>query len=141
MNPDEAQAALIESARRRRQTVQAGRAPWPWSLVLMAASTLVALGLIIDLNVIWMTALLILGAWGIFKTNEVKLRETRSSRGWAVALGATFFLALAADVAVQFVVRDAELALPNTWGAAAAALTIIVVSRPVQARLAASRHP
>ncbi len=88
-----------------------------------------------------MTGLLIVVSWGIFKSSGVKLRETRSSRNWAWALGATFVLALAADIAVQFVVRGADLPLPNTWGAAAAALTIIAISRPVQARLAASRHP
>jgi len=141
MNSEEAQAALVESQRRRQQTVQAGSAPWPWSLVLTAAGTLVALGLITDLNMIWMYALLILGAWGIFKTSGVKLRETRSSRNWAWALAASFGLALAADIAVQFPVRDADLPLPNTWGAAAAALTIILVSRPLQARMAASRQP
>jgi len=141
MNSQEAQAALVESRRRQQQTVQAGSAPWPWSLVLTAAGTLVAIGLITDLDMIWMMALVILGAWGIFTTSGVKLRETRSSRNWGVALGATFALALAADIAVQFVVRGADLPLPNTWGAAAAALTIIIVSRPVQARMAASRHP
>lgn len=141
MNSQEAQAALLEARRRRQQTVAAGTTPWPWSLVLSAAGTLVALGLITDLNMIWMTALLVIGAWGTFKTNGVKLRETRASRNWAWALGATFVLALAADVAVQFVVRGADVPLPNTWGAAAAALTIIGASRPVQARLAASRQP
>jgi hypothetical protein len=141
MNADEAQAALMESGRLQRETVQAGSAPWPWSLVLTAAGALVALGLITDLNMIWMYALLILGSWGIFKTNGVKLRETRRSRGWGIALGATFLLALAADVAVQLVVRGADVPLPNTWGAAAAALTVIAVSRPVQGRMAASRQP
>jgi len=141
MNSNEAQAALAESARRRRQTIQAGGEPWPWSLVLMGAGTLVAFGLIADLEMVWLTALVILGVSALGTTSAVKLRETRASRRWGAALAATFLLALLADIAVQFVARDAEFFAPNTLAAVAAGLTVILVSRPVQARMAASRRP
>jgi len=141
MKAQDAQAALNESARRRQQTVQAGSAPWPWSLVLSAAATLVAIGVVTDLDMIWLYGLVILAAWPIVTTNGVKLRRTRESRGWAAALAVTFLLALLADIAVQFVVRGADLAMPNTLGAAAAAATVIAVCRPVQARMAASLRP
>ena len=141
MEPRDAQAALNESARRRRQTVQAGTEPWSWSLVLSAAATLVAIGIATDLEMIWLYAVVIVASWGIVKTNGVRLRRTRASRGWGAALTATFLLALLADIAVQFVVRGEDMAAPNTWGAAAAALTIIAISRQVHARMAASLRP
>lgn len=141
MNSHEAQAALTESARRQQQTVQAGSAPWPWSLVLTLAGAFVAIGLTNDLDMVWLLALVIAGACAIVTTKGVKLRRTRSSRGWSAALAATFFLALIVDIAVQFVVRGADLPLPNTLGAIAAALTVICVGRPVQARMAASLRP
>jgi len=141
MNPTEAQAALAESARRQQQTIQAGRAPWPWSLVLLGAATLVALGLIADLNLVWLNVLVIIAASALGTTKGVQLRATRASRGWGAALAATFLLALLADIAVQFLARDADLPLPNTFAAATAGLSVILVSRPVQFRVAASRRP
>ncbi|MEJ7798389.1 MAG: hypothetical protein WKF42_07810 [Solirubrobacteraceae bacterium] len=111
------------------------------SLVLTGAATLVVFGLVIDLDMVWLTVLVILGASAVGSTKSVKLRATRSSRGWAAALAATFFLALLADIAVQFLARGADLPLPNTLGATAAALTVIAVCRPVQTRMAASLRP
>lgn len=137
MKSHEAKATRTESARRQRQTVQAGSTPWPWPIVLILAGAFVAIGLWIDLDIVWPMAVVTSGACAIVITESGKLRRTPSSYNW-VALAATFFLGLLADIAVQFVVRGADPQLPNTWGATAAALTIIGVSRPVQARMAAS---
>ncbi len=76
----------------------------------------------------------------IWARQAVQLRG-RSSRGSDAALAATFVFALLVDIAVQFAVRGADLAMPNTWGAAAAALMIVLVARPIHARTAASRRP
>jgi uncharacterized membrane protein len=137
MNSPEANAARTESARRQRQSVRAGSAPWPWPVVLILAGAFVAIGLIIDLDIVWPLAVVTSGACAIVITES---RRTPSSYNWA-ALAATFFLGLLAGIAVQFVGRAADLPLPHTWGAAAAALIIIGVSRPVEARMAASPRP
>jgi len=141
MDAHEARAALAEFERRQQQTVEAGTAPWPWQMVLTSAAAFVAFGLLIDMDMIWLGALLVGLAAAAGTRQAVQLRRTKSSRGWTAALVATFFFALLADVAVQFAVRGSDLPLPNTWGSAAAALTVVLVGRPIQARTAASRRP
>lgn len=136
--PADAAAALAESARLRRLTVDAGSAPWRWSTVLSWAAVLLALGLAVDAELGWLTVLVVIGAAALGTVRAVSLRRTRASRAWSAALAATIAVALAADVAVQALVRGADLPLPNTWGAAAAALVLVLVARPVQARAAAS---
>lgn len=141
MDHSEARAALTESAHRRQQTIDAGSAPWPWRTVLAFAGAFVGLGLSIDADMIWLGALVFAGVATAGTTRAVTLRRTRPSRGWVVALCGTFVLALLADVAVQFAVRGAQLPLPNTWGSVAAAVVIVLLARPAQARVAASLRP
>ena len=131
MDANEASAALAEFERRQQQTVDAGTAPWPRRAVLAAAAAFVAFGLLIDLEMIWLGAILLVGASAAGTTKVVQLRRTGS--GTAV-LAAVFVFALGVDVAVQLAVRSAELPLPNTWGAAAAAVTAVLLATVARAR-------
>ncbi|WP_433390726.1 hypothetical protein [Micromonospora sp. KLBMP9576] len=141
MNPRQAEQALAQVAERRRQSIEAGTAAWSpralWSICL----GVITLGLLTDADMIWLWALLAVLVLGTAWNRGVQLRPTHSSRRWQVALAATFVLALAADIAVQFMVRALGWPLPNTIGAIGAAVTIALLSRPVQARLVASLHP
>lgn len=110
-------------------------------MVLLGAATLLAIGISNDLDMVWLLGLVVIALCTLATTHGVKLRATRSSRGWKAALAATFLLALLADITVQFIARSTDLPLPNTLAAAAAALTVILVCRPVQARMAASLRP
>jgi hypothetical protein len=141
MDPHEAERTLAQVAERRRQSIEAGTAAWPAPAVWSICLGVLALGLLIDAEMIWLWALLVVAGLGVAWNRGVQLRPTRSSRQWRVALVGTFVLAFAADIAVQFVVRALQWPLPNTLGALGAAVTIALLSRPVQARLAASRHP
>jgi hypothetical protein len=138
MNSHEARAAVNGSAGRQRRTVQAGAMPWPWPIVLILAGAFVAIGLMIDLDIVWPLALVTSGACAVAITEGVKLRRTRLSCSWT-ALAAICFLGLLTELVVQLVARATGLALPNIWGAAVAALIIVAVSRPVEARIAAMR--
>lgn len=140
MNSHDAHAARTESERRQRQSVQAGPTRWPWAIVAILAGAFVAIGLMIDLDLVWPLAIVTSGACAITIIERGKLRPAPRSYSWA-ALAAMFLLGLLVDAAVQVAVRAADLPLPNTWGATAAALTIIGVSRPVQARTTASLRP
>lgn len=141
MDAREAERTLSQAAERRRQSIEAGTAAWPprvwWSICL----SVLALGLLIDADMIWLWGLLMVIGLGVAWNRGVQLRPTRSSRRWTAVLAATFVLAFVADVAVQFVVRALQWPLPNTLGALGALATIALLSRPVQARLAASLHP
>jgi hypothetical protein len=138
MDSREARAAITGSPRRQRQIVRAGAAPWPWAVVLLLAGAFVAIGLMSDLDILWPLALVTSGACAIAITEGVRLRRTRLSCNWA-ALAAVCFLGLLTEIAVQLAVRAIDLPLPNTWGAAAAAMIIVGVTRPVEARMAATR--
>lgn len=141
MDHHQAQEALSESVRRRQQTIDAGTTPWPWRTVVAFAGAFVALGLFIDVEMIWLGALLLAGVAVAGSPRAVTLRRARPSRGWVAALLGILVLALLADIAVQLAVRAADLPLPNTWGSAAAAAVIVLLARPVQARVAASLRP
>ena len=140
MDVHEASAALAESKRRQQQTVEAGTAPCRRAVLSFAAAFVVC-GLLIDVDMIWLGAIPLVWASTVGTRQVVQLRRTRSSRGWKAALAATLMFALLADIAVQLAVRGADLPLPNTWGAAAAALTVILIARPMHARTPASRRP
>jgi hypothetical protein len=140
MHSHDAHAARTESERRQRQSVQAGPTRWPWAIVAILAGAFVAIGLMIDLDIVWPLAIVTSGACAITIIGRGKLPGAPRSYSWA-ALAAMFVLGLLAGAAVEIGVRAADLPLPNTWGAAAAALTMLGVSRPVQARTAASLRP
>ena len=131
MDSREARETLADVAARRQHTVDTGSAPWPWPQMVLTAVLVVACGVVIDLDMIWVAGLLLTAAAGLWTSKLVSLRRTRS---WAAAVTLSIVAALAADVGVQFVVRGADIPAPNTWGAAAAALVLLVVSRPLQLR-------
>jgi hypothetical protein len=137
----EAEQTLAQVAERRRQSIEAGTAAWSPRAVWTLCLSVVALGLCTDANMIWLWAAVMLFGAGTAWNNGVKLRRTRASKVWQTWLAATFVLVFLAYVATQFVVRALEWPLPNTWGGVGAAVTIALVSRPVQARLAASLRP
>jgi hypothetical protein len=139
MDAHEARAALAESKHRQQQTVEASAATWTWRALSLAAA-FVAFGLLSDVDMIWLGAIPAVVVSAVWARQAVQLRG-RSSRRSDAVLTATFVFALLVDIAVQFAVRGEDLAMPNTWGAAAAALMIVLVARPIHARTAASRRP
>lgn len=140
VNPDDAAAALAENRRREAQTVAAGRSAWPASSVVPIALALPPLGYLIDADLTWLFAALV-GIMAAFTVRRrVQLRPERRSLRWDLILLATMLLALGADVVVQFVVRNAELPLPNTWGMAAISVVVLAVTWPVQRHAARRTH-
>ncbi|WP_375430909.1 hypothetical protein [uncultured Friedmanniella sp.] len=139
MDAHEASAVLAEAERRRQQTVTAGVAPWPWRLLGVWAGALVAYGLALDLDLVWVGGLLIIAALLAGGQRMVRLRGTHTPSRWALALAVAVAM-LVVDIAVQSLVRWADGPLPNAVGALAAALLLLLV-RPMQARIAAARRP
>lgn len=136
ISPDDAAAALAEVRRREAQTVVAGTSAWSARDVVPVALALPPLGYLLDLDLVWLFAALV-GLMAVFTVRRrVQLRADRRSWRRDLVLLATFAAALAADVAVQYLVRGADLPLPNTWGTAAAAVVVLVLVWPVQRRLA-----
>ena len=141
MDAREAEQTLAQVAERRRQTIEAGTAAWSSAAVWSICSSVLALGVCVDVGMVWLWVVLVVMGVGTSWVRGVRLRPTRASGRWQGALLATFALAVVADIGVQLVVRPLGWPLPNTFGALGAAATIALVSRPVQARLAASLRP
>ncbi len=137
ISPDDAAAALAENRRREAQTVAAGTSAWSAKDVVPVALALPPLGYLLDLDLVWLFAALV-ALMAVFTVRRrVQLRADRRSRRRDLVLVGTFVAALVADVAAQFVVRGADLPLPNTWGMAAASVVVLALVWPVQRRLAA----
>lgn len=137
ISAEDAAAALAENRRREAQTLAAGTSPWAARDVLPVAAALPPLGYLLDADLVWLFAVLIaLSATFAFR-RRVQLRTDRRSWRRDLVLAATMVAAFAAHVGVQLVVRPDDLPLPNTWGAAAAAVVVLALVWPVQRRLAA----
>ena len=141
MDAREAEQALAQVAQRRQQTIEAGTAPWSGKVLWSICSCILALGILADADMIWLWAVMMVFGWGVPALRGVRLRPTAASGPWKAALGATFALAVVAYVGVQGAFLALDWPLPATGGAVAAALTVALVSRPVQARLASSLRP
>lgn len=140
ITPEDAAAALAENRRRTAQTVAAGTSAWSARAVAPVAVALPPLGYLIDVDMVWLFAVLV-GTMAAFTVRrQVQLRADQRSARRDLVLLATFVVALAADVGVQFVVRGAGWPLPNTWGMAAVAVVVLGLVWPVQRRVAARTH-
>ncbi|WP_432534654.1 hypothetical protein [Kineococcus arenarius] len=140
MDAREAEATLALAAERRRQAVAEGTTAWSGKATWSICSSALALGVLIDADMIWLWVLLVLMGVGVAWNRGVRLRGYPASRGWTAALWGTYALAFLAYVLGQGVSRALEVPIPATVGTALASLVIAFVSRPVQARYAASRR-
>ena len=141
MDAREAQQALTQAAQRRQQTIAAGTAPWTRFQVWSLCSCALALGVLVDADMIWLWVVLMLMGVSAAWRRGVQLRPTRSSGRWQTALLATFVPAIAVNVLFQAVARGLDWPLPNTIGMVGACLVILTLTRAVQARMAASLRP
>lgn len=137
MDAHQASAALAEAERRRQQTVAAGTAPWSWRLLGVWAGALVAFGLALDFDLVWLGGILVAAAVLAGGQRAVRLRQRRAPLRWLMAL-AVALAVLIADIAVQSLIRWADGPLPNAFGALAGALLLLLI-RPIQTRAPAAR--
>lgn len=137
MDSDEAAARLAAVKQTKSVSVQNGA----WVASLVASAGALAIGLMIDMDMIYLSALVVLGIVGLFSMLSIRLRLTWSDRAGAWLVWGGALLALAAFAAVQFPARAAGWILPNTIGALAAVVVILLVCRPGLQRLASAPTP
>ncbi|MBF4460502.1 hypothetical protein [Pseudoclavibacter sp. VKM Ac-2867] len=134
MDSNEAAARLAEVHRVNRLSSKKGA--WVTSLLVSVAALLI--GAVLDLDMIYLSGLVVLAAVGLLSIRSIRPRLTWTDRrgAWLVWGGAA--LALAAYIAVQFPVRAAGWIAPNTIGALAAVIVILVFCRAGLQRLASA---
>lgn len=132
MDSSEAADRLAQARRTNRLSARSGA----WVTALAVSVALVAAGVVVDLDMVWLVGLVVLGLVGLWAVHPLRSRLDWSDRAgtWLLVVGA--LLALAAGIAVQFPARAAEWPVPNTIGALAAAVVILLVCRPGLQRLA-----
>jgi len=134
MDSNEAAIRLAEAHRVNRLSARKGA--WVTSLVLSTAALVI--GGVLDMDMIYLLGLVVLAVVGLFSMRSIRPRLTWSDRRGAWLLCGGAVLALAAYVAAQFPVRAAGWIAPNTIGALAAVIVILVVCRAGLERLASA---
>ncbi|RKN68910.1 hypothetical protein D7252_15890 [Microbacterium sp. CGR2] len=131
MDSHEAAARLEEVRRMSRLSALSGA--WVTSLAISVA--VIAIGVVVDVDMLWLLGLVVLGLVGMWAVRPLRSRLRWSDRvgAWLIIGGAV--LALLANIAVQFPVRAAELPAPNTVGALASAVVILTICRAGLQRL------
>ncbi|MGV0156342.1 hypothetical protein ACSW29_23685 [Rhodococcus sp. GB-02] len=134
MDSNEAANRLAEVRRMNRLSARKGARGT--SLVLSVAA--LAIGAVLDLDMMYLSGLVVLAVVGLLSIGSIRPRLTWSDRGGAWLVGGGAVLALAAYIAVQFPVRAAGWIAPNTIGALAAVVVILIFCRAGLQRLASA---
>lgn len=141
MDARDAEEALAQSARHQKATVQAGSAAWSGKAVWSFCSAALALGVLTDVGMIWLWAVLMLMGVGFAWRNGVRLQPTAASKPWRIGFAASWVAVFAGYVLAQVPARALDWPFPNTVGAIGASIVIVALVRPIQAGLARSLRP
>lgn len=103
----------------------------------IAAALVLATGVVIDLDMLWLLGLVVLGFVGLSVARPLRLRLDWSDRvGMSLLVVGGGLVVVAAYLLTQSLVRSFDSGAPNTLSACAATLAIFVVCLPVLVRLA-----
>ena len=105
----------------------------------IAAVLVLATGVVIDLDMLWLLGLVVLGFIGLSVARPIRLRLDWSDRVGVSLLIVGGLVVVAAYLLTQSLVRSFDSGAPNTLSACAATLAIFVVCLPVLVRLATRR--
>ena len=107
--------------------------------ICAATALLVALGVVVDLERLWLAGLVGLGFVGLTMARPVRLRlDWSDSRGAALVI-VSFLGVIAVYLVMQYVARSLGWSAPNTASALTAAVMMFAVSLPALSRLATRR--
>lgn len=106
-----------------------------WAAALFAL-LVVALGVVVDLDVLWLAGLVVLGFVGLSLARPLRLRIDWTDHLGVGLVTAGGVVAVVAYVMMQFLARSIEWTAPNTLSGFAAALVIFAICLPALARLA-----
>ncbi len=129
-----------EDARNRlnlvRQTERRSARRGAFGTASVAATLVIATGVVIDIDMLWLLGLVVLGFVGLSVARPVRLRLDWSDRVGVSLLVAGGLTVVASYLLAQSPVRSFEWGAPNTLSACAATLVIFVACLPVLVRLA-----
>ena len=132
MNNHDALDSLNSARAAARRSARRGA----FATAVIAASLIIAIGVVVDLEMLWLLALVVLGYVGLSVARPLKLRLNWSDRTGAVLFVASALAAVAVYLLVQALARSATWPTPNTVSALAAAGMIFLACLPALVRLA-----
>lgn len=137
MNSEDAQNRLTLARQGQRRSARWGA----FGTAAITAVLVIALGVVIDLDMLWLLGLVALGFVGLSVARPLQLRLNWSDRIGVVLLVASGFAVVAAYLLTQFLTRSSEWDAPNTLSSLVAALVIFIACMPALVRLATPGVP
>ncbi len=132
MDSEEAAARLARTDRSTRLSARSGA----WLTAAVVSAAVLAVGVVVDLELVWLSGLVALGVAGLWAARPLRPRLDWSDRiGSGLVVGGAV-LAVIAYIGVQLAVRAAGWPAPHTCSALAAAVVVLLVCRAGLQRLA-----
>lgn len=132
MNGNEAEQRLATARSIGLRSAQRGA----FAAALAGAALVTALGAVVDLEMLWLMALVALGFIGLSVVRPVRLRLDGSDRIGIALLAAGVAAAVAANLLVQLLARSQDWPAPNTLAGLASAVLVLAACQPALRRLA-----
>lgn len=132
MSTDDAKKRLELARQIERRSAKRGA----FGAAFITAVLVVALGAVVDLDMVWLAGVVALGFAGLSVARPLRLHLDWTDRLGASLLAVGALAAIAAYLLTQFLARSLELGAPNTLSALATAVVIFAVCLPALVRLA-----
>ncbi len=132
MDANDAEQRLATARSIGRRSARRGA----FAAAVAGAALVTALGAVVDLEMLWLLALVALGFIGLAVIRPVRLRLDGSDRIGIVLLIAAVAAAVVANLLVQLLARSQDWLAPNTLAGLASAVLVLAAFQPALRRLA-----
>lgn len=137
MDHEDAQDRLNQARDASRRSASQGAL----TTAILTAVLIIALGVVVDLDMVWLLGLVAIGFVAVSLARPVKLRLDWSDRTGVLLLTASGVAVAVVYVATQWIARSAGVSVPNTVSAVVAAVVVFAVCLPALVRLANGSTP
>ncbi|SKC35776.1 hypothetical protein [Plantibacter cousiniae (nom. nud.)] len=137
MDHEDAQDRLNQARDASRRSARQGA----FTTAILTAVLIIALGVVVDLDMVWLLGLVAIGFVALSLARPVKLRLDWSDRTGVLLLTASGVAVAVVYVVTQWIARSAGVSVPNTVSAVVAAVVVFAVCLPALVRLAIGSTP
>ncbi|MBD8464670.1 hypothetical protein IFU30_00180 [Plantibacter sp. CFBP 8798] len=137
MDHEDAQDRLNQARDASRRSARQGAL----TTAILTAVLIIALGVVVDLDMVWLLGLVAIGFVALSLARPVKLRLDWADRTGVLLLTASGVAVAVVYVVTQWIARSAGVSVPNTVSALVAAVVVFAVCLPALVRLANRSTP
>ncbi|TKK00036.1 hypothetical protein PlfCFBP13513_12060 [Plantibacter flavus] len=137
MDHEDAQGRLNQARDASHRSARQGAL----TTAILTAVLIIALGVVVDLDMVWLLGLVAIGFVALSLARPVKLRLDWSDRTGVLLLTASGVAVAVVYVVTQWIARSAGVSVPNTVSALVAAVVVFAVCLPALVRLANGSTP